>query len=512
MKNVYSKIAAVSALVLLFAFPSMAQVSAEGFKIGIQGNMLLPSDEFYWNNGLSSYELSYLGRGFIRFNIIKRLEVEIGGGYGTYAGKDYADSKYETNIMPIDLRFVVSPWQKDNWNPFFYAGFGAMKYEVKTFPSSRSAYPVEAKDWTTMYPIGVGGQFGLSENILFEVTLGFTYTLTENLNYYNKPNSGNDGYFSLGLGLTFQGDRSNSDDDKDGLIQKDEKSFGTDPKNPDTDGDGVKDGDEVHLYKTDPLKTDSDGDGLSDGSEVNTFKSNPANGDTDGDGLTDGDEVNKYRSDPLKADTDGDGLTDGDEVNRYKSDPAKEDTDLDDLTDGAEVNQYKTNPTKADTDGDGLNDGEEINQYKTDPTRADTDSGTINDGVEVNRGTDPLDAEDDVVKVGVPIILEGVTFETGKYNITPESAKVLEGALKTLQTYPDIQVEIAGYTDNVGSKSFNISLSQKRAASVKNWLVEHGIDATRIDAVGYGPDNPVAPNDSPDNRRKNRRIEFKRTK
>ncbi len=122
------------------------------------------------------------------------------------------------------------------------------------------------------------------------------------------------------------------------------------------------------------------------------------------------------------------------------------------------------------------------------------------------------DSEDDVVKVDVPMVLEGVTFASGKSDITPESAVILGSALKTLQTYSDIVVEIRGYTDNVGRKASNIKLSQKRADSVRNWLIDNGVDQTRISAVGFGPDNAIVPNDSPDNRRKNRRIEFVRVK
>ena len=123
-----------------------------------------------------------------------------------------------------------------------------------------------------------------------------------------------------------------------------------------------------------------------------------------------------------------------------------------------------------------------------------------------------MNPDDDVVKVGVPIILEGITFASGKSDITPESEATLQMALKTLQTYPEIDVEIGGYTDDVGSKSSNQKLSQKRAESVKDWLVQNGIDPGRLTAVGYGEENPTVPNDSRENRAKNRRIEFKRIK
>jgi outer membrane protein OmpA-like peptidoglycan-associated protein len=93
---------------------------------------------------------------------------------------------------------------------------------------------------------------------------------------------------------------------------------------------------------------------------------------------------------------------------------------------------------------------------------------------------------------------------------TKKSGIVLEGALKTLATYPDIIVEISGHTDNVGSSSSNLRLSQRRADSVRQWLILRGVNPDRIISKGYGEDYPMVPNDTRDNKRRNRRIEFKR--
>lgn len=115
------------------------------------------------------------------------------------------------------------------------------------------------------------------------------------------------------------------DNDNDGLFNIIEEIYGTDPENPDTDGDGLTDYEEVYITGTDPLKydtddngindadDDSDGDGLSNREEVE-LGTDPCNADTDGDGLSDYDELNKYNTDPLKADSDGDTLNDGDEL------------------------------------------------------------------------------------------------------------------------------------------------------------------------------------------------------
>ena len=105
-----------------------------------------------------------------------------------------------------------------------------------------------------------------------------------------------------------------SDPDGDGLSNDEEAALGTDPDNPDTDADGLSDGDEVHTSGTNPLLPDTDGDGLDDGEEVNTYGSDPLVTDTDSDGLTDGAEVNTHHTSPTDADTDNDGSADGAEA------------------------------------------------------------------------------------------------------------------------------------------------------------------------------------------------------
>jgi outer membrane protein OmpA-like peptidoglycan-associated protein len=501
--------------------PNFAQFNDYTTKFGFQINGLLPDTEFDKDlrHADASFEFSYLARLFMRFELgTEILETEIGAGYGSLSGVDFTNSKWRTTIIPLDLRLIFNPLETEGWNPYGFAGVGYLNYSVQDKPVSVSPNQADLKenDWAAFIPFGLGIEIALSDNMLLDISAGYTYTFTDNLNYYNNKDAypGNktvdDGYFSVGLGLTFVNGWGGSDYDGDGLTLSEERKLGTDPNNPDTDGDGLWDGDEVKVYFTDPLNPDTDGDGLKDGEEVHKYKTDPTKADSDRDGLSDGDEVLKYKTDPLKADTDGDGLSDGDEVLKYKTDPLKKDTDGDGLSDGDEVLKYKTDPLKTDTDGDGLKDGEEVLKYKTDPLKVDTDGGSVGDGIEVNRGTDPLDPSDDVIKIDVPIVLEGITFAFNKSDITPESEKVLMGALKTLQIHTDIVVEISGHTDNVGSDAYNQKLSQRRADAVKAWLVGKGIDASRIISVGYGEGRPRVANDTEDNMRLNRRIEFKR--
>lgn len=111
------------------------------------------------------------------------------------------------------------------------------------------------------------------------------------------------------------------DSDGDNLPDDQEAIYGSDPLNPDFDGDGIADGDEVYTYGTNPTSNDTDGDGLLDGEEVFGFGTNPLSSDTDGDGLTDADEIYTYGTNPTVFDTDGDGVPDGEEVLIYGTDP-----------------------------------------------------------------------------------------------------------------------------------------------------------------------------------------------
>jgi len=83
---------------------------------------------------------------------------------------------------------------------------------------------------------------------------------------------------------------------------------------------------------------------------------------------------------------------------------------------------------------------------------------------------------------------------------------------QTLVDYPDMTLEVRGYTDNLGKRAANVKLSQRRADAVKAYLTGKGIATARIQSKGFGPDNPVAPNTTREGRLKNRRIEFIRLK
>lgn len=101
-----------------------------------------------------------------------------------------------------------------------------------------------------------------------------------------------------------------------------------------------------------------------------------------------------------------------------------------------------------------------------------------------------------------------IQFETASAAIESRSSGLLQEILEILESCPDANIQIGGHTDATGSQKTNLELSQKRAESVKAYMIDHGIDADRLSAVGYGPSKPIASNSSESGRRKNRRIEF----
>lgn len=104
--------------------------------------------------------------------------------------------------------------------------------------------------------------------------------------------------------------------------------------------------------------------------------------------------------------------------------------------------------------------------------------------------------------------LDNVYFDQSSYVLRPESFPQLDKLVKTLVTNPKLTIEIAGHTDNVGDRRLNQSLSESRAKIITNYLVRNGIAEKRLRYTGYGDSRPAAPNDSEDNKRKNRRVEF----
>ncbi len=118
----------------------------------------------------------------------------------------------------------------------------------------------------------------------------------------------------------------------------------------------------------------------------------------------------------------------------------------------------------------------------------------------------------DVERVGEGIRLvlneNAVRFDTGKATLTSAAKANLNKLVPVFKEYADTNIEIYGYTDSTGSAEFNLTLSQKRAESVKNYLASNGLISSRFKITGLGIADPIASNDTAEGRSQNRRVEF----
>ncbi|MDD3528419.1 MAG: OmpA family protein, partial [Gallionellaceae bacterium] len=204
---------------------------------------------------------------------------------------------------------------------------------------------------------------------------------------------------------------------------------------------------------------------------------------------------------PAPVDSDGDGVTD--DKDQCSNTPAGRRVDAK----GCEM----------DGDGDGVVDA--LDKCPTTPAGRQVDAkGCEMDG-DGDSIVDALDkcpatpAGDKVDGKGCTlldtIVLKGVNFASDSAILRADALVVLDEMVATLKRYPDLQVEVAGHTDSTASDAYNQSLSERRAKSVMDYFVGHGIDAGRLTAKGYGESAPIANNSKAAGRAQNRRVELR---
>jgi outer membrane protein W/outer membrane protein OmpA-like peptidoglycan-associated protein len=104
------------------------------------------------------------------------------------------------------------------------------------------------------------------------------------------------------------------------------------------------------------------------------------------------------------------------------------------------------------------------------------------------------------------VVLRGVNFETNSATLTAAARAILDGVAESLKQRPDAKIVVAGHTDSVGKDAYNLALSQRRAAAVRDYLISKGINGDKLSAQGYGETRPLASNDTPEGREQNRRV------
>lgn len=110
---------------------------------------------------------------------------------------------------------------------------------------------------------------------------------------------------------------------------------------------------------------------------------------------------------------------------------------------------------------------------------------------------------------GIKITFDsGLLFDVDKYDLRPASQENLKKLAVILNKYPDTNIIIEGHTDSTGTREYNLTLSERRAKAVAAYLAQLGVQSSRFSVMGYGPDQPIASNDSPEGRQQNRRVDL----
>lgn len=309
---------------------------------------------------------------------------------------------------------------------------------------------------------------------------------------------------------------------------------------PDTDGDGIQDSEDACPTEAGPKEfngcPDRDGDKIIDLKDdcpddpgLAEFNGCP---DTDGDKIIDKNDecpevpgLEVFKGCP---DTDGDGLKDSEDLCPEHAGPIVNqgcpDTDNDGIFDYLDGCPEQAGPQEnngcpwPDTDEDGLLDKDDKCPYNAGPPENDGCPYTDTDGDGV------LDKDDECVNVAGPVENKGcpevdeeiikkafdnLEFQSAKAIIKESSFESLSELAAYLVEHPDFKLTIAGHTDSDGGEQANLILSKKRAESVRDFLESRGVAKERCTVMWFGESQPLVPNDSAENKQKNRRVEMK---
>ncbi len=391
----------------------------------------------------------------IGYQISRSVTVE--GDLGFMQGLTDLDRSYNAFTPRVNLLFFPSV----NWKvqPFVAAGPGAHYRNIPSFNFEDVQGGVSAADRNYKNPdldflinlgpglrVPLGSRFSLRTDLRFAETVGGEPYSKEKAAEKVRDNFSD---WEWTLGFYFHPGEVEADSDGDGLLDSEDRCV-DDPE----DADGFEDGDGCP-------DTDNDRDGILDTLDACPDEPEDADGFEDDDGCPD-------------PDNDGDGVLDAEDACPVEPGVASA-------------------AGCPDGDGDGVSDAED---------RCPDEYGEGSDGCPSAVVVDE--------EAGQIVILEKVYFDTDSATIQQRSYELLDEVAQVLKDNPQLErVEVAGHTDSAGDYGYNKQLSQRRAESVRSYLIDRGIDGGRLTAKGYGPDEPIADNGSEAGRSQNRRVEFK---
>ncbi|WP_310558426.1 OmpA family protein [Flavobacterium sp.] len=477
---------------ITITFTLRAQTEEKKWNVGLHGGVT----QYNGDLGRDWYETSNTIYGFGGLSVSRYLSKlfdaslllskgTIGYNNGTTAG-----FKSDFNAASLNLRFnIVAP--EYVIRPYVFAGVGAIIFD------NQLNFHTENYDYI-LPTAGAGINFRLTPEIMLNLQETFMFSNKDRRDGIDNANGEfkkKDSYVTHMVGLTFNMGNS-KDTDKDGVSDKKDNC----PDTPagvavdktgcplDRDGDGVADYLDTcpDTAGTQSLSgcPDRDNDGVEDSKDrcpdqagKLTLKGCP---DADNDGVADLDDkcANTKQGTRVDAkgcpmDSDGDGVMD----------------DMDRCPDVAGVMGLKGCP---DADGDGV---------------ADIDDRCPNaKGTAANKGC-PEITKADIVRI--TYIGSKIFFENNSDKLKVASLSQLDELSKILYKYEGASLTIEGHTDSVGADDFNMTLSQKRSESVRQYLIGKGVSDARLISVGFGETKPVATNNTSLGKAKNRRVELK---
>lgn len=391
---------------------------------------------------------------------------------------EYFNANDHWNILPSISYVAVSKSVGDGFSVGARGSLNRIDKLGDTFANDLSHYAV---DGTIKYAFGGENWF----DPFIEIGGGYTWVDEIGAGTANGGIGANL-WFTDNLGLTIQTQYKHAFEDYG--VTHFQHSLGLSIKfgGTDTDDDGIYDKDdacpEVAGLEAFNGCPDSDGDGIEDGKDScpNEAGSKEMNGcpDTDGDGIADKDDAcpNEAGLAALAGcpDGDADGVADKDDECPTEAGPAE-----------------NNGCPWPDGDGDSVFDKDD---------KCPEVAGTV-----ANNGCPEVSEE---VQKELNEYARTILFDTGKSSLKPESTKVFVDIIRILDEYPNAQFTVEGHTDSVGSDALNQKLSEERANSVRDFLIEEGIDARRLTAVGFGESKPIATNDTRAGKTLNRRTEI----
>jgi outer membrane protein OmpA-like peptidoglycan-associated protein len=393
--------------------------------------------------------------------------------------------KREFTSVLLNFRFnILGP--RSAVRPYIFVGGGGMLFDKNlTITEEKMDYIAPS--------FGGGVNFKLGPSVMLNLQETFLYS---NNDIRDGVVAGdNDAYLFHTVGITFNFGKI-KDEDKDGVPDRNDKCPNT-PLNVavdkfgcplDKDGDGVPDyldecPDEAGLKELNGCP-DRDGDGIADKYDrcpdtkgLAALKGCP---DSDKDGVPDIDDKCPDTNPRYKVDINGCPM-DNDQDGIYNED--------DDCPDEAGPAATRGCP---DRDGDGIADKDD---------KCPDVFGTL-----ANQGC-PEIAKEDAIKI--TNIASKIFFETNSDKLKVASLSQLDELVIILKKYEYAKLTIEGHADSQGADDYNLNLSQKRTDAVKAYLMSKGIWESRLTGVGYGESRPVADNNTPEGRAKNRRVELK---